>query len=380
MDAIRAKLSSQAPEDETSLVAWLALLHCPGIGPRRYSTLLEYYHQPSVLLDAGATEINRLDLPSKTKQWLRQPDWSMVENDLNWLNSNPDHHIINLHDQCYPQRLKQIDSAPPLLFVIGNSELLSTKQLGIVGSRNPSGGGKENSFHFAQSLSQAGLTITSGMALGIDAAAHKGALASNGKTIAVTGTGLDRVYPARHRQLAHDIAANGAIISEFPVGTPPLPDHFPRRNRIISGLSLGILVVEATPKSGSLISARLANEQGLEVFAIPGSIHNPLARGCHQLIRQGAKLVETTTDILEELGVQLSAPPTHMSHKENPEIDVSSLKLLSIIGHDPCSIDTLIERTKLPAEQISSILLVLELRGMVSSLAGGLYIKATNHK
>jgi len=380
MDAIRAKPSSQAPETETSLAAWLALLHCPGIGPRRYSTLLEYYHQPSSLLDAGATEINHLDLPNKTKQWLKQPDWSLVETDLNWLNSNPDHHIISLHDQRYPQRLKQIDSAPPVLFVIGNSELLSTNQLGIVGSRNPSVGGKENSFHFAQSLSQAGLVITSGMALGIDAAAHKGALANNGKTIAVTGTGLDRVYPARHRQLAHEIAVNGAIISEFPIGTPPLPDHFPRRNRIISGLSLGILVVEAAPKSGSLISARLANEQGLEVFAIPGSIHNPLARGCHQLIRQGAKLVETTTDILEELGVQLSAPTTHASLKAKPEIDAISLKLLSIIGHDPCSIDTLIERSKLPAEQISSILLVLELQGMVSSLAGGLYIKAANHK
>ncbi len=382
MDAIRANpSSSQAPVDETSLAAWLALLHCPGIGPRRYSTLLEYYHQPSILLDSGASEINRLELPNKTKQWLKQPDWSLIETDLAWLNSSPDHHIISLNDQCYPQRLKQIDSAPPLLFAIGNTELLRTTQLGIVGSRNPSAGGKENSFNFAQSLSQTGLTITSGMALGIDAAAHKGALAGSGKTIAVTGTGLDRVYPARHRQLAHDIAASGTIISEFPIGTPPLPDHFPRRNRIISGLSLGILVVEAAPKSGSLISARLANEQGLEVFAIPGSIHNPLARGCHQLIRQGAKLVETTTDILEELGVQFDDTPTsHTSPDVDLELDASSLKLLSIIGHDPCSIDTLIGRSQLPAEQISSILLVLELRGMVSSLPGGLYIKAANHK
>lgn len=380
MDAIRAKPSSQTPETETSLAAWLALLHCPGIGPRRYSTLLEYYHQPKLLLDADATEINRLDLPNETKKWLKKPDWSKVETDLNWLNSSPEHHIISLHDQRYPQRLKQIDSAPPVLFAIGNSELLNTNQLGIVGSRNPSASGKENSFHFAQSLSQAGLTITSGMALGIDAAAHKGALASSGKTIAVTGTGLDRVYPARHRQLAHEIAANGAIISEFPIGTPPLPDHFPRRNRIISGLSLGILVVEAAPKSGSLISARLANEQGLEVFAIPGSIHNPLARGCHQLIRQGAKLVETTTDILEELGVQLSTTTAQTNPEVETGLDANSLKLLSIIGHDPCSIDTLIERSQLSAEQISSILLVLELRGMVSSLAGGLYIKAANHK
>ncbi|HHJ80708.1 MAG TPA: DNA-protecting protein DprA, partial [Candidatus Tenderia electrophaga] len=326
MDATRAKPPSQAPETDTSLAAWLALLHCPGIGPRRYSTLLEYYHQPSNLLDAGADEINQLDLPDKTRQWLKQPDWKLVENDLNWLNSHPDHHIINIHEQRYPAQLRQIDSAPALLFAIGDSALLSTNQLGIVGSRNPSAGGKENSFHFAQSLSQAGLTITSGMALGIDAAAHKGALANNGKTIAVTGTGLDRVYPARHRQLAHDIATNGTIISEFPIGTPPLPDHFPRRNRIISGLSLGILVVEAAPKSGSLISARLANEQGLEVFAIPGSIHNPLARGCHQLIRQGAKLVETTTDILEELGVRLNnAAIPQPSPATDPQLDERSL-------------------------------------------------------
>ncbi len=381
MDATRTKPAKQTPETDTSLAAWLALLHCPGIGLRRYSVLLEHYHEPSRLLGAGASEINRLDLPNKTKQWLKQPDWRLIETDLNWLNSNADHHIINLHDQRYPPQLKQIDSAPPLLFIIGDSTLLSTHQLGIVGSRNPSAGGKENSFHFAQSLSQAGLTITSGMALGIDAAAHKGALANNGKTIAVTGTGLDRVYPARHRQLAHDIAANGAIVSEFPIGTPPLPDHFPRRNRIISGLSLGILVVEAAPRSGSLISARLANEQGLEVFAIPGSIHNPLARGCHQLIRQGAKLVETTTDIIEELSVRLNTVPTLTPGSEaDLDLDSNTLELLSIVGHDPCGIDTLIERSKLSAEQISSILLVLELRGMVSSLAGGLYIRAVNHK
>jgi len=381
MDATRASPSDQTPADETSLAAWLALLHCPGIGPRRYSILLEHYHQPKLLLDAGATEINRLELPNKTKQWLKQPDWSMVEADLAWLNSNPDHHIISLDDQRYPERLKQIDSAPPLLFIMGNADLLRTAQLGIVGSRNPSVGGVENGFHFAQSLSQAGLTITSGMALGVDAAAHKGALAGSGKTIAVTGTGLDRVYPARHRQLAHDIAANGALISEFPTGTPPLAGHFPRRNRIISALSLGILVVEAAPKSGSLISARLANEQGLEVFAIPGSIHNPLARGCHQLIRQGAKLVETTADILEELAVQLDgAPSPHISAEADLRLDTTSLKLLSIIGHDPCSIDTLIGRSQLPAEEVISILLALELLGMVSSPAGGLYIRAVNHK
>ncbi len=379
MDAIRVDNSyiSEPSLDETSLSAWLALLHCPGIGPRRYQTLLEFYGQPKALLDAGPGEINRLQLPKESKEWLKQPDLSKIEADLSWLQSSSEHHIITLQDPRYPERLKQIDSAPPMLFVNGKPELLKTLQLGMVGSRNPSAGGKENAFNFAQSLSQAGLTITSGMALGIDAAAHQGALAGSGQTIAVTGTGLDRVYPARHRKLAHEIASNGALISEFPHGTPPLADHFPRRNRIISGLSLGILVVEAAPKSGSLITARFATEQAREVFAIPGSIHNPLARGCHNLIRQGAKLVETIDDIVTELGISTNLNPNPQSNKaDNPELDASSLKLLSIMGHDPVSIDTLVARSELNPETVISILLVLELQGMVSCHAGGLYMKA----
>ncbi len=366
--------------DEASLASWLALLHCPGIGPRRFQTLLEYFQHPSVLFEIGPGEINRLELPKESKEWLKQPNWSKVEADLAWRRAAPDHHIISIEDERYPQRLRQIDSAPPLLFVNGRPELLKTLQLGMVGSRNPSAGGKENAFNFAQSLSQAGLTITSGLAQGIDAAAHQGALAGSGQTIAVTGTGLDRVYPARHRELAHEIASSGALISEFATGTPPLAAHFPRRNRIISGLSLGTLVVEAAPKSGSLITARLANEQGREVFAIPGSIHNPLARGCHNLIRQGAKLVETIDDIVDELGV---APNFDHAVQSNPaappELDAESSKLLSIMGHDPVSIDMLVERSQLAAEDVTSILLVLELQGMVSCLAGGLYMKAANH-
>lgn len=384
MDATRADQANtqrtQTSADEHALGAWLALRHCPGIGPRRYRILLDYFQDPGALLDAGPGEINRLELPQESKAWLRQPDWTRVETDLAWLRQAPQHHILTLHDPRYPERLRQIDSAPPLLFVNGHPELLATAQLGMVGSRNPSAGGRDNAFNFAQSLSQAGLTITSGMALGIDAAAHEGALAGSGRTIAVTGTGLDRVYPARHRELAHAIAESGALISEFTTGTPPLAENFPRRNRIISGLSLGILVVEAAPRSGSLISARFATEQGREVFAIPGSIHNPLARGCHNLIRQGAKLVETTADILEELGLAANpAAGPRPNTDTQPEHDANTLKLLSIMGHDPVSIDTLVARSGLAAEAVTSILLVLELEGMVSCAAGGLYIKATHH-
>jgi DNA processing protein len=384
MDAISADETDTTAQKhsatEQSLAGWLALLRCPGIGPRRFRVLLDYYQEPRQLLDAGPGEINRLELPQESKEWLRQPDWHKVEEDLDWLRQSPAHHILTQDDSRYPERLKQVDDAPPLLFVTGRPELLKTLQLGMVGSRNPSAGGRENAFNFAQSLSRAGLTITSGMALGIDAAAHEGALAGSGLTIAVTGTGLDRVYPARHRDLAHRIAEQGALISEFPTGTPPLADHFPRRNRIISGLSLGVLVVEAAPRSGSQITARCANEQGREVFAIPGSIHNPLARGCHNLIRQGAKLVETIDDIVTELGITANPPaPAQSNSGETPGLDANSLKLLSLMGHDPVSIDTLVARSGLAAETVTSILLVLEIQGMVSCPAGGLYIKATEH-
>lgn len=378
-DPVNADEPGRGRSQDKTLAAWLALLHCPGIGPRRYQILLDYYQHPEHLLDAGAGEINRLELPRESKDWLKQPDWERVAADLDWHRQSPDHHILTLHDPGYPERLKQIDSAPPLLFVKGRVELLATPQLGIVGSRNPSAGGRDNAFNFAQSLSHAGLTVTSGLALGIDAAAHEGALAGSGRTLAVAGTGLDRVYPARHRKLAHDIAAHGALVSEFPLGSLPMADHFPRRNRIISGLSLGILVVEAAPKSGSLITARLASEQGREVFAIPGSIHNPLARGCHNLIRQGAKLVETIDDIITELGLPNPGTAPQSNLAQCPELDPSALKLLELMGHDPVSMDTLIERSGLPAEAVASILLVLELQGMVSCPAGGLYIKAYDH-
>lgn len=357
---------------------WLALLHCPGVGARRYAELLGRYGDPATLFNYGVNELGSSGLPRETISWLRDPQWQVIENDLTWLAASDHHHIITLADPDYPPLLREIDDPPPLLFVNGDLTALKTPQLGMVGSRNPSSGGAENARNFAKSLARTGLSITSGLALGIDAAAHEGALAGGGLTIAVTGTGLDRVYPARHRELAHRITASGALISEFPIGTPPLADHFPRRNRIISGLSLGTLVVEAAPQSGSLITARLAAEQGREVFAIPGSIHNPMARGCHALIRQGAKLIETVEEILEELGPlaalnrSLNPQPTADA---TPELDTNQLKLLENMGHDPISVDSLVERCRLTPEEVSSILLVLELEGVVSSAVGGLYTR-----
>ncbi len=369
-------LMIENPSTESPLNDWLALLHCPGIGAKRFAELLLRYGEPAAVFSYGAKELGGSGLPQATLAWLRNPDWNVIDKDLAWLAASDRHHIITLADSTYPTLLLEVADPPPLLFVNGDPAVLNLPQLGIVGSRNPSAGGQENARNFAKSLAQAGLAITSGLALGVDAAAHEGALAGGGVTIAVTGTGLDRVYPARHRELAHQIAATGALISEFPIGTPPLADHFPRRNRIISGMSLGALVVEAAPRSGSLITARLAAEQGREVFAIPGSIHNPLARGCHALIRQGAKLVETVEDILEELGpraaLNYNPGPRHNDESSQPVLDTKQQKLLENIGHDPTSVDTLVERAHLTTEEVSAMLLVLELQGVVSS-SGGFY-------
>ncbi len=375
--------------DASDLAYWLALLHAPGVGPITFLSLLDHYITPRALFEAGPIQDNSqraaVRISAATLDYLRKPDWAAVEKDLAWL-AQPDNHIITLHDPAYPTLLKQIADAPPLLFVHGQPEALLRPQLAIVGSRNPSAGGKETAHDFAQQLASVGLTITSGLALGIDAASHQGALDANGATIAVTGTGLDRVYPARHRALAHRIAERGALVSEFPPGTPPLPENFPRRNRIISGLSAGVLVVEAALQSGSLITARLAGDQGREVFAVPGSIHNPLARGCHALIRQGAKLVENVHDILEELeacfiakGLDTLGEPrqqeTGFRSDLEVEIDGNQMKLLDFMDFSPASVDALVARSGLTPEQVSSMLLVLELHNRVESVAGGLYIR-----
>jgi len=363
-----------------TLSDWLTLYHVPGIGPAKFSLLLERLGSPSKALTEDAVTLKDFGLSASVIKNLQNPNRQGVESDLAWLAQGPHHHIITLTDPAYPSLLKEIPGdPPPILYVKGNRNLLNAPQLAIVGSRNPSPSGQDNAYAFAKALSQQGITITSGLALGIDAICHKGALLGSGTTLAVCATGLDSVYPKSNTQLANKIIdMQGAIISEFPIGTSPKKENFPRRNRIISGLSLGTLVVEAAIRSGSLITARYATEQNREVFAIPGSIHNPLARGCHLLIKQGAKLTETIEDITEEW--HFSTTKTmhkDQSFKESQTrpIDLTGAKLtvLNELGHEPTSVDTLIRRTGLTAEEVSSILLELELRRYIISTPGGFY-------
>ncbi len=355
-------------------------MRAPGIGPTRFARLLTHYGSAAAVFAADHAELRQLDLPATALDALRQPDWRRVEQDLAWL-ERPNNHLLQLGDPRYPPLLRQIAYPPPLLFVHGDPDCLRAPQLAIVGTRNPTPLGRETAHHFATHLAGAGLVITSGLALGIDAAAHQGALAGGSPTIAVMGTSLDRVYPARHRDLAHAIAEQGALLSELPVGTPPIAENFPRRNRLISGLALGVLVVEAALRSGSLITARQALDQGREVFAIPGSIHNPLVKGCHALIRQGAKLVETATDILEELGALAafvgdgSEPSTTAPPPASEVLDEDYRQLLAAMGDGPLAVDSLVEHCGLTAEVVSSMLLILELEGYVAAVPGGLYCR-----
>ncbi|MEW5757635.1 MAG: DNA-processing protein DprA [Pseudomonadota bacterium] len=349
---------------------WLALHLAPGIGPVAIRHLIDTCGHPRRIFEADLPLSLPRSLPDHTRAYFKAPDWDAVEHTLRWA-KQADHHLLAYDDPRYPPLLHQIHDAPAVLFVIGDPSHLSRPQIAMVGSRNPSAAGKQTAREMAGALTAAGYTVTSGLALGIDTASHEGALEHQGATIAVTGTGLDRLYPARNKSLAQRIAQHGTLVSEFPLGTPPLPGNFPRRNRIISGLSLGTLVVEAGLASGSLITAHLAIEQGREVFAIPGSIHNPMAKGCHHLIREGAKLVETIEDILHELPPLQSIAPTRVSqlHASDP-IDAELSTLLDLIGYDPISPDTLIEQSGLTADRVSSMLLTLELRQLVTSSAG----------
>lgn len=331
-------------------------------------------HSPEQLLHESPTALSALGLPDRIIHGLRHPDWSRIAADLAWLEQTHSH-VITIQHPLYPALLKQIADPPPLLFVRGNPALLSLPQLAIVGSRNPSKQGTQTAFDFAKNLSYCGLGITSGLALGIDAASHQGALAARGVTIAVTGTGLDRIYPAKHKDLAIDIVQTGAMISEFPPDTVAKANHFPRRNRIISGLCQGLLVVEAAKESGSLITARLALEQNREVFAIPGSIHNPLARGCNALIREGAKLVETTHDILEELNYSIQQDVPTATVGIESTLDLEQQTLLNLVQFSPTSVDYLVELTGKSADILSSGLLILELQGYLAATAGGCYTR-----
>lgn len=359
---------------------WLALLHTPGIGPATCHRLLDKFSSPECLFSRTVSELQQAGVPQSVAQSLQQPDWHAVDQDMRWLDA-ADNHLITCQDPEYPRLLSESGQPPALLFVHGQVAALTQLQLAIVGSRHPTRGGEENALAFSRYLAGQGLVISSGLALGIDAIAHQGALDAGGRTLAVMGTGLDRVYPASHRELAHRIAEQGALISELPPGTPPLAQNFPRRNRIISGLSLGVLVVEAAQRSGSLITARCALDQGRDVFAIPGSIHNPLSRGCHELIRNGAKLVETAEHILEELGSMALGEMTshkkaHNTHNKPAEMDQEYQQLLHAMGYDPVSVDELVNRSGLTPEQLSSMLLLLELEGYVTSGHGGRYMRA----
>ncbi len=360
---------TQSPPSADNLKYWLALLRTPGIGYKTFLNILETFEPEQLFLQSSGS-LSTLRLKSKSTDFIKAPDWDLIDKDLEWL-QQANNEVLTIYDPDYPPQLKEIDSPPPLLFIRGNKKLLSQPQISIVGSRNPSPSGQQTAVEFAQTLVGFGFTITSGLALGIDAASHQGALNASGDTIAVAGTGLDRVYPARNKQLATDIANQGVLVSEFPPGTPAKANHFPRRNRIISGLCIGLLVVEAAKRSGSLITARMALEANREVFAIPGSIHNPLARGCNALIKEGAKLVENTQDIFDELGEYNQQPNKIETEKIQSMLDQEQQNLLNLIMFSPTSVDWLVQESGISVEIISSMLLMLELQGSIATTPGG---------
>ena len=364
---------------EEQLESWLQLIHLKNFSVNQKRALVDAMGSPQAVVGASPHYLQNLlgqmepHLSKKFKSEDRNlSDKVDVEKSVSVLQS---HNAIFLpfNDPKFPNQLKEIDSAPLGLFCHGNINLLGSHQIAIVGSRNASRVGLETARHFARELSYTGLTITSGLALGVDTSAHQGALEANGATISVVATGLDQVYPSRNRSLHRAIVEQGLVVTEYPPNTPPRRGHFPQRNRIISGLSLGTLVVEAGLKSGSLITARLAAEQGREVFAIPGSIHSTYSRGCHYLIRQGAALVETVDDISAELNFEIVTPILERSAQlpEQPVIDPELEPIYTLIEHSPSPIDKIIALSGLTADQVSSILIRLELCGLVAESAGG---------
>jgi DNA processing protein len=353
------------------LCAWLRLLLTDGIGNQTARRLLAAFGTPEAIWQQPHSALKAVTHERAADALAEPPEGfdAALERLLAWLADGTDRHVLTLGDPQYPDELLQTQDPPLLLYVLGQLQALRhPTRLAMVGSRNPTPQGALNARQFAQALGQAGVCVVSGLALGVDGAAHVGALQGGGLTIAVVGTGLDRVYPSRHRDLAHRIAERGALVSEYPLGTPPLSPNFPRRNRIIAGLSQGTLVVEATLQSGSLITARQAAEQGREVFAIPGSIHAPQARGCHALIRQGAKLVESAQDILEELRVP---DPFRQAQPSAPAAEEAD-DLLAMMGYDPVSLDALQARCGLDTASLQARLLELELDGHIVRLPGGL--------
>lgn len=352
--------------EEASL--WIALSLIPGLGSQSLCKLLRAFGDPGAIFATPTNQLKEVVSREVANAIAQGPTPDLLSPSLVWLTQD-NNHLITLSDPHYPQALLEIPDPPPILYAKGDLRLLSMPAIAMVGSRNATAQGEKNAEDFAQALCHAGLCVISGMALGIDGSAHRGALKANGATIAVVGTGLDIVYPAKHRDLAHQIVARGLILSEFAIGTPSRAQNFPRRNRIISGLSLGTLVVEANVQSGSLITAKLAAEQGREVFAIPGSIHSPVSKGCHQLIKQGAKLVDNIQDIVDELGIFTTNSNLDFSSSAPAE----SNPVLDSMGFDPIGMDILIERSGLTSENLSAMLLVLELENKIASLPGGRY-------
>lgn len=360
------------------LASWLRLTLVPGVGGEARRALLKAFGLPHQIFAASQRALSASVDPALAERLLAHECAAEIEAALDWA-AQPGNRLLTLADADYPQSLLTADDPPVLFYAKGNTELLNRPMLAVVGSRNATAQGVRDAEAFAQALGDAGLTIASGLALGIDAAAHRGALATTAGTVAVIGTGADRLYPARNEALARAIAEQGVVLSEFPLGTPALASNFPRRNRIIAGLGLGCLVVEAAPRSGSLITARLAAESGREVFAIPGSIHSPLSRGCHQLIRQGAKLVESAQDILEELrwGSTPAARPTR--DRKAPLPTAPEEQVLAFLGDAPCALDTLSARSGLTPADLLAMLLPMELAGRVAQLPGGLYQRLHIH-
>ena len=360
---------------------WLILGLAAGLFGRHIESLLERFGSADAIVGADAATLQNAGVKPRVVRDLLRPDKQLLQRCDAWLDQDGQA-LLTWDDCAYPPLLREIFDAPPVLFVRGHIDALSLPQLAIVGSRNATPGGCETAGRFAAHLGASGFCIVSGLAIGIDGAAHRGALAAKACTIGVCATGPDMTYPPRHVGLAQVIAQTGAIITEFPPGTPPRRSQFPQRNRLISGLSAGTLVIEANLRSGALITARFASEQGREVFAIPGSIHNPTARGCHQLIRAGAKLVETSNDIIEELtGIMAGyreLVEQNISVAATPEVTAVTqdcLQLLTFMGWDPLPVDALVHRSGLTAEEVCSMLLILELEGRVEPLPGGIYIQ-----
>lgn len=368
---------------DPSLAAWLRLTLAPEVGPKTQRDLLAAFGLPEAVFDAGFGAIARIAGDQVARHLFDTDTQAAIDAALVW-HEQPGNALVTLADADYPRALLNTPDPPSLLYVKGNAALLNTPTIAIVGGRNATPQGIRDAETFAAYLAGQNITVVSGLALGIDGAAHRGALAVNGPTVAVVGTGADRIYPARHRELARAIAERGAVISEFPLGMPPLAHNFPRRNRLIAGLAAGCLVVEAALESGSLITARLAGELGRDVFAVPGSIHSPLSKGCHRLIKDGAKLVDDAADIMEELRWPHPAPTASGSVTATPDLftapatSTTEVPLLSALGHAPATLDELFVRLaeqdpNLTGEGVLAMLGTLELEGRIARLPGGRY-------